>query len=352
MVPVAGRPILDWLVEALANAGVDEIQVVVGYKGNRIRSFLEDGSTYDVDVSYVRQNVLLGSAAALSVALKDGGVPDEALVMGADNIVDRDLVAALTDAGPNALATTETRQPSKYGLVHVTGDEVDGIDEKPPIEGQALISTGATLLDAEVLREVPGLVDRGMLGMANVLDHVAREGPGLHAVRNPGLWLDAVYPWDLLELTAELAPHAADGSKQPGRTMGSVVVAEGATIEPGATVRGPTSIGANARVEAGAVVNASVIMEDVRVGAGAHVDRSVLGDGSIVRGGATLACGEGVAETGEDVHPLDDVGAMVGEGCTVEGAAQLLPGTLVGNRARVRAGAQARRRVDEDGEVH
>lgn len=351
MVPVAGRPILAWLVDAVREAGVDELHVVVGYKGNRIRSFLEDGSELGVEVSYVRQNVLLGSGAALRTALKDGGTPDEALVMGADNIVDRQLVEALLDAGPNALAAAASDQPSKYGVVRVTGEAVDRVEEKPPIEGQALVSTGAALLDRDVLEMVPRLVDRGLLGLADVLDHVAREGPGLRAVANPGLWLDAVYPWDLLDLTDELAPQAADDHEGPGLVRGPVVVGEGATIEPGAIVRGPASIGANTRVESGATVNASVLMEDVRVGAGAHVDRSVLGDGCIVRGGATLARGEGVAETSEGVHQLEDVGAMVGEGCTVEGAARVLPATLVGNQARLHAGSTARTRVSEAGEV-
>jgi len=351
MVPVAGRPIVAWLVDALQAAGIEEIHVVVGYKGNRIRSFLEDGSDFDVDVTYVRQNVLLGSAAALATALKDAGVPDSGLVMGADNIVDEALVRGLVDAGPNALATAKSDEPSKYGVVRVTGDRVDRIEEKPPIEGQALVSTGAALLDGDVLERVPELVDRGMLGLADVLDHVAREGSGLGAVQDAGRWLDAVYPWDLLELTDELAGQAA-GDAQPQATVKPpVVVAEGATIEPGAVIRGPASIGPNARVESGAVVNASVVMEDARVGAGAHVDRSVLGDGAIVRGGATLARGDGVAETSEGVHRLDDVGAMVGEGCTIEGAARVLPGTLVGNRARVHAGSTARMHVGEEGEV-
>lgn len=352
MVPVAGRPILGWLLDALSQGGIDDVQIVVGYKGNRIQSTFEDGRDLGLSIRYVRQEVLLGSGAALATALKDGGIPDEALVMGADNIVDAALVQALVDAGPNALALATSTEPSKYGVVEVEDDRVVAIEEKPPIEGQALVSTGAAALDASVLEAVPRLVDEGYLGLAHILDHIAREGPGLRAVADEGRWLDAVYPWDLLDLTRALA-EALDTDEGPegAHIVGPVSLGEGVTIEPGAIVRGPTSIGDNVRVASGAIVSESVVMDDAVVGPGAHVEKSVVGDGTHVNGGAHLARGEGIADVEEALHRLEDVGALVGEGCTIEGGGLVLPGTLVGNHARVAAGARARGRVKEDGEV-
>ncbi len=353
MVPVAGRPILGWLLEALADGGVRDVQIVVGYKGSRIQSTFEDGRELGLDISYVRQEVLLGSAAALATALADGGTPEEAIVMGGDNIVDAALVDALLAQGPNALALARSSEPSKYGVVQVDGTRVLSIEEKPPIQGEALVSTGAALLSRDVLETVPSLVESGHLGLATVLDHVATEGSGLDAVIDAGTWLDAVFPWDLLALTDALVPPGATahGTGEGAFLTGPITVGPGATIEPGAVVRGPSSIGANARIAAGAVVSESVVMDDALIGPGAHVERSVVGDGARVRGGAVVARGRGIAEAGEHVHRLDDIGALIGEGCIVEGGSIVLPATLVGNDARIRSGARARGRVQEGGEV-
>lgn len=354
MVPVAGRPILVWLLEALRDGSgsqLDEVHIVVGYKGNRIQSVIGDGSHLGLDVRYVRQEVLLGSGAALSTALRDGGIPETALVMGADNIVDEALVRALVEAGPNRLAVARTDQPSKYGVVDLEDDTVRSIEEKPPIEGEALVSTGAAVLERSVLERVPELVDQGMLGLAHILDHVARGGPGLQAVVDEGRWMDAVFPWDLLQLNHALARQAAREIPEDARVVGPVTVGEGVTVEPGAIVRGPTSLGDNVHVGAGAIVTESVVMDDVVIGPGAHVERSVVGDGSRVRGGSQLARGRGVGETTDGLHALEDVGALVGEGVTVEGGSLVLPGSLVGNHAHIRAGATARGRIQEGGEV-
>lgn len=353
MVPVAGRPILTWLLEALREGGVEDVQIVVGYKANRIQSAIEDGRELGLDVRYVRQEVLLGSGAALATALKDGGIPDEALVMGADNLVDVTLVRSLLDAGPNTLAVARSQEPSKYGVVDVEEDRVRRIEEKPPIEGEALVSTGAAVLDGTVLGEVPELVDQGMLGLAHILDHVAREGPGLGALVDEGRWMDAVYPWDLLQLTDALAPDAAREPDAEGASvLGPVAVGEGVTIEPGAIVRGPASLGDNVQVGAGALVSESVVMDDATIGPGAHVERSVVGDGTRIEGGAQLVRGSGIGETNEGLHRLEDIGALVGEGCRVEGGSLLLPASLVGNHAAVRSGATARGRIPEDGQVN
>lgn len=351
MVPVAGRPILGWLLEALAQGGVRDVQIVVGYKGNRIQSVFGDGTELGLDISYVRQEVLLGSGAALSTALTDGGVPDEALVMGGDNVVDATLVSDLLEAGPNTLALARTEEPSKYGVVDVEDGQVRSIEEKPPIEGEALVSTGAVVLDEAVLREVPQLVDDGLLGLAHVLDHVAREGPGLRAVVPEGRWLDAVYPWDLLRLTASLTEDTTGTVPDHAHLVGPVAVGDGVTVEPGAIVRGPTSLGDNVHVGAGAIVSESVVMDDAVVGPGAHVERSVVGNGTRIRGASRLARGRGIGETSDGLHQLEDVGALLGEGVTVEGASTVLPACLVGNHATVRAGAVARGRIQEQGEV-
>lgn len=352
MVPVAGRPILGWLLDALSDGGVEDVQIVVGYKGNRIQSTFEDGRELGLSIRYVRQEVLLGSGAALATALKDGGVPEQALVMGGDNIVDAALVRALLDAGPNTLAVARSQEASKYGVVQLEDDRVTGIEEKPPVQGEALVSTGAALLDERVLEEVPRLVDDGYLGLAHILDHIARHGPGLFAVADRGRWLDAVYPWDLLELTRVLATDVADADGPEGvDIVGPVSIGSGVTIEPGAIVRGPASLGDNVHVGAGAIVSESVVMDDAVIGPGAHVEKSVVGDGTRLAGGAHLARGRGIGQVDDGLHRLDDVGALVGEGCTLEGGSLVLPGTLLGNDAAVRAGATARGRLQAGSEV-
>lgn len=357
MVAVAGKPILQWALEALKAAGISEVTLVVGHKEASIQSFFQEGASLGLSIRYVHQPQPIGTAHAVAAALKDVGVPDSALILGGDNVIDARLVRDIMAAGPDALAVAKSTIPGKYGVVAVTGGMVTGIKEKPPVDGDAIVSTGAVLLGQRTLDRVSELVERGLPDLPDALDALLSEGLQLRAVATSGEWLDAVEPWDLVPLTELLLLRAApavskDAEIDPAASIeGAIHVAGGTNVAARAVVAGPTSLGANVRIGPGAVVSRSLVMDDVKIGPGAIVEGSVVADGATIGAGAILGAGTVFPQATDSVRTDARLGAIVGEGSVVGPGAVLAPGTILGVGVTVAPGAVVRGRIPDRGWV-
>ncbi len=129
MLPVANEPILADVISAVAEAGLEEILLVVGYKSDRIQQYVGDGDDWGVDVEYVRQDKQLGTGDAVLEA--EPYVEDEFLVLNGDRVIDS---AVLKDVMERRVATDETvmavaraEEPSLYGVLELDGDRVTRI---------------------------------------------------------------------------------------------------------------------------------------------------------------------------------------------------------------------------------
>ena len=67
MAPVAGKPILQWQIECLQRQGVQDVILIIGHLGHKIREYFGDGSTFGMNISYIEETVPLGTAGALSM---------------------------------------------------------------------------------------------------------------------------------------------------------------------------------------------------------------------------------------------------------------------------------------------
>lgn len=357
MVAVAGKPILHWVLDALRTAGVKEATLVVGHKEASIQSHFQDGRALGLQLDYVHQTQPIGTAHAVATALQSAGVPDAALVLGGDNVVDAQILRDLLAAGPDALAIAKSPIPARYGVVSVAAGQVTGIEEKPPLRGDALVSTGAAFFQRATLDRVCELVEGGVADLPGALNALTREGLKLRAVVTSGEWLDAVEPFDLVPLTELLLGRVErsvsdEALVDPTAAIeGAIHVARGATIAARAVVAGPTSLGVNARIGPGAIISRSVVMDDAKIGAGAVVEGSVVADGASVGVGAILGSGP-VFPVSADWPVADTrLGVIVGEGSVVGPGAVLAPGTVLGVNVTVAPGAIVRGRVPDRGWV-
>lgn len=353
MVPLGGKPILEWCLEALQEAGFDEAILVVGHKATTVQTYFGDGHEIGLDITYVHQDPQIGTAHAVATALEDIGIPETALVLGGDNVVSSELITQLLEDDSPALAVTKSTEPSKYGVVTMDGDSVTQITEKPHLGGEASISTGVCLLDRGSLDTIQHLVREGTTGLPAVLNRIIEEGHPLVASRSSKTWLDAVYPWDLVPLTELLlARHDAPVSPatdvhEDATVQGAVHIGGGSSIHAQATVTGPTSLGANVRLEPRALIHRSLILEGTRIGPGAIVEASVLAEGVHVGAGAVLGSGDAEIVTGGEVHDVHGIGAIVGEGARIGPGAVLHPGTIIGAGATIAPGTVARGRIPD-----
>ena len=368
MLPAGNRPILEHVLDALVDAGMERLVVVVGYRRERVQEHF--GPEYrGIPVEYVRQNKQLGSGHALLQARKTVAGP--MLVVNGDHLVEAsavdDVVTAFetSDAGA-AMAVIERDDPSKYGAVTVSGPDVTEITEKPATDSYRLINAGIYAFEAsifEAIEETPRTA--GELALTDTIARLIAD-KRVRSVRVGGLWIDATYPWDLLSVTARVLERG----RVPGsRHTEGIWVDDSALVDDTATLRPPVAVGPDCEIGPGSVVGPNVALgQNATIGANVTVDRAVLDTDSRVGHGSTLVdavLGQdatvgvdtsvpgGPADVRIDHEVFEDqrLGAVLADRVQAGGGVTFEPGTLVGPGASIGTGATVRGRVAGGAEV-
>lgn len=309
MLPIVNRPMIEHVVGHLANYGVDDVVLSLGYRPDAFSAAYPDGRCAGATLHYAIEPEPLDTAGAIRFAALDAGIDERFLVLNGDVLTDLDIGAFLAfheSRGAEAtIALHRVDDPSRYGVVPTDGEgRVVQFVEKPP-RGEAptdLINAGTYVFEPAVVDRIPAgrrvSVERETFP-ALVADR------SLYALDDGCYWIDTGTPCEYVQAQIDLvdgvrgAPvegihRSADVSADA--SVKRAVVGAGAVIAAGARVEGAVLL-AGAGVEADAVVDGSVIGERAVVGAGAHVTGgSVVGDGHVVGRGERL---DGVRVPGE-----------------------------------------------------
>lgn len=365
MLPAANRPILEYVLDALVDAGLDRIVLVVGYRRARVQEHF--GPTYrDVQLNYVQQDKQLGSGHALLAA--QDSVSGPFVAVNGDRVIEPQTVETVldrfTETDRTTMAVREHPNPSAYGAVSISDGRVVDLVEKPDRDGFRLINAGVYAFAPDVFDALESTARRD--GELILTDALAVDDGGVAAAVTEGLWVDATYPWDLLEVARQLL---RDGwVTEPERTPGihvdpsarvhdeatlqrPVVVGPDVEIGAGAVVGPEVALGRNVTVESNATIERSVLDADTRVGPGATLLDCVTGQNVTVGPNVLVPGGPGDVRVGERVFEEQRLGAVVADRAELAGGSVCAPGTLVGSNARVGIGANVHGRVPEDAEV-
>ena len=367
MLPAGTRPILEHVLNALIDAGVDDIHLVVGYQANRVRSYF--GSTYrDVSITYHTQANQLGSGHALLQA-RDGPEGPFLLVNG-DQIIDHRIVEAVSGAHSDAatLAVVEGPEAVDYGAVHLKGNTITELIEQPASGEFRLFNAGVYAFSQRIFDVLETLsVERGELPLTDAIQSLIDEDDHtVNGVRTDHFWMDATHPWDLLSLSRELltrgwvdAPtvetdiYVAESAHiHPDATLvGPVVVDSDVVIEAGAVVGPYAAIGSSATIGSGTVLSDVVIDTDTAIGPNTTAIELVAGQGCEL--GAALTVGGGPADVvlDEEVYSDVDLGGVIADRVDVGGGATLEPGALIGPGSTIASGVVVRGHIDAGSEV-
>ena len=362
MIPVANRPLLEYIVEAVAEAGLDQITLVVGYRHERIRNHFGDGDDWGVTIEYVEQSTQLGTGHAVLQA--EPTVDGPFVVLNGDRIVDPELVERVADAARSethpTMAVTTSEEPRGYGVVTFDGDHVTGIDEKP--EGLVetnRINAGVYGFSPEIFDAIRGTETNGELALTATLDALADGTGGVRSLTYTGRWLDVSNLWDLLSVNAGLINtdvttlHESRPDDTVGHVADDVVLADSARVGPTVTIGGNTAIGQNVTLEANAVVENAIIFPDAVIGAGAVVRDAVVANNARIGPNVTVEGTSATIVVEDTVHHDIELGGVIGDNATIGAGATLTTGAVVGDDvdtdagvtidSRVAAGATVRR---------
>ena len=198
LLTVAGKPLLQHIAEALP-AEVDELVVVVGYLGEKVRDFCGE-RFLGRPVTYVRQEKKLGTADALRRCrphLHEGRF----LVLNGDDILGRGCLAECI-RHERALVVAEHDEPQRFGVVTLREDgTVAEVIEKPEAPQSNLVSTGAMLLDQVIFQYEPDVHPNGEYYLANMFDKMLKGGHRVSGVRTSE-WFPLAAPQDLVAAEA------------------------------------------------------------------------------------------------------------------------------------------------------
>jgi mannose-1-phosphate guanylyltransferase len=313
MLPLVDRPLLAYLFDQLAAAGVTRAILACGYLPDALDAhFGEGGETASgLALEYVVEPEPLGTAGAARLAAA-GRVHDTFLLLNGDILSEHDLGALVAlhrarDATAT-LALVQVEDPSRYGVVERDLDgTVRRFVEKPaPGESESnLVNAGAYVLEPSVLDAIP--VDRAVSIEREIFPGLV--GNGLAALPLDGYWSDVGTPESYLAAHVRLLGHGLGGRPGPHGVDPSAV------LEDGARVHGPSFVGAGAIVRAGAVVGPlSSIGHGAVIGARSIVERAVVAAG---------------ARVGDDCEVRDTV---IGPGFELADRAVPLAGSIHGHQ--------------------
>ena len=191
-----------------------------------------------------------------------------------------------------------------------------------------------------------------------VINRMAGSGYRFHAVETNGIWLDAIYPWDLLSLNnyalKGLSPSIGGAVETGVMLKGRVSIGAGSLVRSGSYVTGPvligrgcdlgpavvigsgTSIGDNVTIGAFSVIENSIIGDDVSIGPGAVGQDSVIDSGCRIGAGFKAAGEDAEIRTAGEFHRLK-AGVLIGENCRIASGVVAQAGTIVGNNCSAKA---------------
>jgi glucose-1-phosphate thymidylyltransferase len=287
---VANKPVLFYGIEAIANAGITEIGIVVGDTQAEIRAAVGDGSRWGVRVHYIEQDAPRGLAHAVKISHDFIGDDPFVMYLG-DNLLNKGIthfVQEFEREKPAAqILLTRVPDPQQFGVAQLQDGRVVRLVEKPkePIGDLALV--GVYMFGPEVFESVNRIRPsfRNELEITDAIQDLIDRGLTVRPHLVDGWWKDTGKLEDMLEanrLILETFERRVEGTVDAeSRIEGKVVVEPGAVIER-SVVRGPAIIGRGARIIHGYVGPFTSIGADVEI-RDTEIEHSIVLEGCCLR---------------------------------------------------------------------
>ena len=290
LVPVANKPVLFYGIEALVDAGVEEIGIIIAPEtGEEIREAAGDGSRFGARITYIVQDEPKGLAHAVLTAEQFIAGSPFVMYLGDNLLADglRGLVASFRESEPDALILlTPVEEPEHYGVAELDGEHVVRLVEKPKEPPSNLALVGVYLFRPAIFDAARGLEPswRGELEITEAIQSLIEDGHRVQSEVVSGWWKDTGQLADMREanrlVLEEIEPRVEGEVDEASKVEGRVAIGPGARLI-GSTVRGPAVIGAGATIEGAYVGPYTSIGEDVRI-CRSEIEHSIVLAGSLV----------------------------------------------------------------------
>jgi len=336
MVPVLNKPFLEYVMTHLSSHQVTDIVLTQSHLAQPIKDYFQNGSQLGVKLTYIIEDTPLGTAGAVKNAKEY--LDETFLVLNGDILTDLDITAMIAlhraRKATATIALTPVDDPTSYGLIETDArNRVTRFLEKPSREQITtnMINAGTYVLEPDVLKQIPPQTsysfERGLFPL--LLDW----GEPVYAYPSTAYWIDIGTSENYLQLHRDLLGGSSTRHIYP--TGEEITIGEPSSIDPTAQLTGPVVIGSNCSIGrrvklAGpvvigsgctiledAVIESSIIWQNVWLEQGVHLKDSIIADNCRLNARSTVHG----SVLGDSV--------TVASGCRLEPASKIPPGTTV-----------------------
>jgi glucose-1-phosphate thymidylyltransferase len=307
LIPIANKPIVFYGIESLVKAGVKEIGIVVGETAAEVMSVVGNGDRFGAKIEYIPQAAPLGLAHAIKISKKYLGEEPFIMYLG-DNLLKEDLadlIKKFQTLNPDALILlTEVLNPQEFGVAVVdeTG-RVRKLVEKPKEPPSNLALVGVYIFNPRIFLAIDNIKPSGRneLEITDAIQWLLDNNHKVESSMVKGWWKDTGKPDDIIEANLLILEDIAtvnQGTLIDTIVNGRVRIEAGAVIEK-SVIRGPVVIGKNARISRSFIgpfssigenvvienseIECSLIMEGARItNLEKRIDRSIIGKNVII----------------------------------------------------------------------
>ena len=258
LIPVANKPVLFRVIEAIRDAGISEIGIVIGDTGPEIREAVGTGDQFGVQITYLPQDAPAGLAHAVKISRDFLG--DERFVMFlGDNVLQGGISPLIADFAHHhdwnsQIVLTRVEHPEQYGVAQLTTEgRIQRLVEKPkePLSDLALV--GIYMFDHHIFEATDAIKPswRGELEITDAIQWLVEHGYQVYPHIHTGWWIDTGRPDDMLtandHVLEEVKPEIRGFVDSASSVDPRVTVEQGAEII-NSTIRGPAIIGEHTRI--------------------------------------------------------------------------------------------------------
>jgi len=364
MLPIAGKPIVEWNLLNAIHAGLKDFLFIISYKSEMVRDYFQDGTPWNVKISYINQGKPQGTAHAIGITET---FTDDFIVLCGDTIFGTNDIKNLMKKGLK-IGVTTIEDPSQYGVVNLEGDTLRAIHEKEPNPVSNIINAGIYHFDQSVFPAIKKTQKslRGEYEITDSINMLTQTNP--MQVVHLKEWRDVVYPWHLLDANEEMlqkqTPSCLGTIHDKATCLGPIVIGTDTTILPGAYIEGPVYIGSNCKIGPNCYIRPYTSIGDYcHIGNAVEIKNSIIMDhsnvphqnyvgDSIIGQHCNLGAGTKLANLRLDKNDITvtlngakintkrkKLGAIIGDNVQTGINATINTGTIIGNESFIGPGA-------------
>jgi glucose-1-phosphate thymidylyltransferase len=302
LIPVANKPILHYAIEAVSEAGIKQIGIVINKDNHDVPKEIGDGKKWGVEIHYIQQEAPLGLAHVVKISQefihKDPFIfylGDNMVIGGVKNFIDQ-----FTSAGSNChLTLSKVKDPSRFGVPEIKGNQIVRVEEKPKIPKSEYAVAGIYLYDQSIFEAVNSIdpSSRGELEISDAHQFLLDRGYKVTFSEITGWWKDTGKPEDLLEanrlVLANMRGKQAAKADTSSLLAGEISLGKETKIIS-SHIRGPVIIGESSIIENSYIgpytsiydrtevrnseIEFSIVMDNCRIeNVGIRIESSILG---------------------------------------------------------------------------